>query len=76
MYTYPDGYKTPFAVKEDELIFPMLILFPEHTQSNIVQSVAESDTFADILYVLSSASFFRIDDPSLGAGTSRVHALG
>lgn len=56
MYQYPDGYKTPFAVKEDELIFPMLILFPEHTQSNIVQGVAESDTFADILYVRLSPS--------------------
>ena len=56
MYQYPDGYKTPFAVKEDGLIFPMLILFPEHTQSNIVQGVAESDTFADILYVRLSPS--------------------
>ena len=51
MYTYPDGYKTPFVVKDDELVFPMLILFPEHQQSNIVQNIAESDTFADILYV-------------------------
>ena len=51
MYTYPEGYQTPFAVKDEELIFPILVLFPEHTQSNIIQSIAESDTFADILYV-------------------------
>lgn len=77
MYQYPDGYKTPFAVKEDELIFPMLILFPEHTQSNIVQGVAESDTFADILYVFSSLSLASpLDHPSFCAGTPGVHALG
>ena len=51
MYAYPEGYQSPFAVKDEELIFPVLILFPEHTQSNIIQSIAESDTFADILYV-------------------------
>ena len=39
-------------MKDEELIFPILVLFPEHTQSNIIQSIAESDTFADILYTI------------------------
>lgn len=51
LYDYPDSYNVPIRVQDEELIFPVLILYPESSSSDFIREMAESDTFADVFYV-------------------------
>ena len=52
MYESPDSVNSRICVKNDELVFPLLLLYPESNTSDYVREMSESDTFADIFYVL------------------------
>lgn len=38
-------------MKNDELVFPVLILYPESNQSDYVREMSELDTFSDVFNV-------------------------
>ena len=42
-------------MKDDELIFPVLILYPESSQSDYVREMGELDTFTDVFNVVMDA---------------------
>ena len=42
-------------MKDDELIFPVLLLYPESSQSDYVREMGELDTFTDVFNVDVSA---------------------
>lgn len=51
LYEYPERFNSRICVKNDELVFPVLVLYPESSTSDYVREMSESDTFADIFYV-------------------------
>ena len=57
LYEYPERFNARICVKNDELVFPVLILYPESSTSDYVREMSESDTFADIFYVVLFVSF-------------------
>ena len=51
LYAYPERFNAPIHIKTDELIFPVMILYPESSQSDYVREMSEEDTFADLFNV-------------------------
>lgn len=52
-------------MKNDELVFPVLVLYPESSTSDYVREMSESDTFADIFYVCYMMDMMMIDVVSI-----------
>lgn len=51
LYQYPERFNAPIHVRNEELIFPVMILYPESSQSDYVREMSEEDTFADLFNV-------------------------
>lgn len=51
LYEYPERFNAPIHVRNEELIFPVMILYPESSQSDYVREMSEEDTFADLFNV-------------------------
>ncbi|KAK8818502.1 hypothetical protein WA577_003805, partial [Blastocystis sp. JDR] len=52
LYEYPERFNAPIHVRNEELIFPVMILYPESSQSDYVREMSEEDTFADLFNML------------------------
>ena len=51
LYEYPKRFDATIQLKNDELVFPVLILYPESSQSDYVREMSELDTFSDVFNV-------------------------
>ena len=51
MYEYPKRFDATIRVQGDELVFPVMFLYPESSQSDYVREMSELDTFNDVFYV-------------------------